>query len=189
MSPFGRPRVESRVFARALPIMPDRNERLISYVPTIVLQRPPFKKKKKGETTQDLAADSLPPCQFSCFVGAQWPLPRKATHAGPRWPQSRDCPAPPHLHPCINLILWAHMLLHLPNCTSRCGSDTSPAIIHKPSLLMSAMLTKIHERPHILHDHDQALFPIFLFSPHSEKNQNFLKLQDNFPSLLVYCIH
>lgn len=46
-----------------------------------------------------------------------------------------------------------------------------------------------HERPHILHDHDQALFPIFLFSPHLEKKQDFLKLQDKFPSLLVYYMH
>ena len=54
MSLFGRPRVESRVFVRVLPIMPDRNERLISYVPTIQSNTGhPFlkKKKKKGEIT------------------------------------------------------------------------------------------------------------------------------------------
>lgn len=135
-----------------------------------------------------MAADSLAPRHLSCFAGAQQATPQEGRL---HWstPQSRGCPAAPHLHPCINLILWAHVLLHLPNCTSRCGSDTSPAIIHRPSLPRSAMLTKIHERPHILHDHDQALLPIFLFSPRLEKKQDFLKLQDNFPSILVYCVH
>lgn len=133
-------------------------------------QAPLFLKKKKGEITQDLAADSLALCHFSCFTGAQQATPQEGhSHWSIRWPQSCGCPAPPHLHPRINLILWGHVLLHLPNCTSRCGSDTSPAIIHGPSLPMSAMLTKTRERPQILHDHDQALFPIFLFGPRLEK--------------------
>lgn len=49
MSLFGRPRVESRVFVRALPVMPDQNEQLISYVPTIQSYTGSsfFKKKKR----------------------------------------------------------------------------------------------------------------------------------------------
>ena len=124
MSLFGRPRVESRVFVRALPIMPDRNEKLISYVPTIqsYTGHPFFKKKKKKKekSLKIWLQNSLAPCHFSCFAGAQQATPQEG-YSYWSTPQSRGCPAPPHLHPCINLILWAHVLLHLPNCTSRCG--------------------------------------------------------------------
>ena len=88
MSLFGRPRVESRVFVRALPIMPDRNEKLISYVPTIqsYTGHPFFKKKKKKRRNHS---------RFGCrthwhlviFPASQEPsrpLPRKATRTGPR---------------------------------------------------------------------------------------------------------
>lgn len=181
--------MESRVFVRALPVMPDQNEQLISYVPTIQSYTGySLKKKKKEKSLKIWLQTHYHLAIFPSSREPSRPLPRKATRTGPRWPQSRGCPAPPHLHPCINLILWGHVLLHLPNCTSRCGSDTSLAIIHRPSLPMSAMLTKTRERPHTLHDHDQALFPIFLFGPCLEK-QDFLKLQDNFPSLLVYYVH
>lgn len=47
---------------------------------------------------------------------------------------------PPHLQPCINLILWANLLLYLPHCISRCWQDASPAI----NALLSAT-------PHVCH--------------------------------------
>lgn len=44
--------MESRVFVRALPVMPDQNEQLISYVPTIQSYTGSsfFKKKKKEKS-------------------------------------------------------------------------------------------------------------------------------------------
>lgn len=102
MSPFGRPRVESRVSVRVLSIMPDRNERLISYVPMIQSYTGHhcgfF---KKGEITQDLAADSLPPCHFSCFAGAQQATPQEGHSRGPTLTSVTWLPcssSPPPLH-------------------------------------------------------------------------------------------
>lgn len=103
MSLFGRPRVESRVFVRALPVMPDQNEQLISYVPTIQSYTGYSlkKKKKKGEITQDLAADSLPPCHFSFFTGAQQATPQeghshRSTLASVTWLPCSSSPPPLH---------------------------------------------------------------------------------------------
>ena len=58
---------------------------------------------KKGEITQGLVADSLPPCHFPASSAPSWPLPSKATRTCPLRPQSRACPAPPPVAELLRL--------------------------------------------------------------------------------------
>lgn len=182
--------MESRVFVRVLPIMPDRNERLISYVPTIqsYTGHPFFKKKKKRRNHLRFGCGLTGTSPFFLLrrspAGHSPGRPLALVHASVTWLPCCSSPPPSHQPDPVGARAAPSSQLHI-KMWVRHKSCHHP----RPSLPMSAMLTKIHERPHILHDHDQALLPIFLFSPRLEKKQDFLKLQDNFPSILVYCVH
>lgn len=67
---------------------------------------------------------------------------------------------PPHLHPCINLILGPTGRSTLPIAHKDAGKISVLPSLHYYSLRLSC--ERKSGSPHVLRNHDQILFPLFL---------------------------